>query len=103
MSVKERDVEYALVNAVRDAGGIAYKFSSPARRNVPDRLVVLPGCVPFFVECKRPGEKPTKAQAREHQRLRDMEQVVEVIDTVAKADGLVAQIIRLRHLKEMLA
>lgn len=94
MSVKERDVEYALVNAVRDAGGIAYKFSSPARRNVPDRLIDLPGAPLFFVECKRPDEEPRKAQAREHARLRARGKVVWIIDTVDKAKTLVASVVR---------
>lgn len=66
----ERDVEAYLVEKVRMAGGIAFKFTSPARRAVPDRLVLLPGGRVVFVECKRPGEKPTPAQSREHERIR---------------------------------
>ena len=38
---------------VKDIGGIAYKFVSPAHRGVADRLVVLPGGVVWFVEVKR--------------------------------------------------
>lgn len=80
MSVRESAVEAALVDAVRRHGGIAYKFSSPARRNVPDRLVVLPGRAPFFVECKRPGEGPNKGQAREIARLLGLGQTVYLLD-----------------------
>lgn len=78
--IRERDVEERLVAAASHVGGIAYKFTSPGRRNVPDRLVVLPKVVPFFVECKAPGCKPTAAQQREHERLRALGATVFVID-----------------------
>lgn len=48
----ERDVEKKLVKGVTAVGGIAYKFTSPARRGVADRLVVLPGGRVIFVELK---------------------------------------------------
>lgn len=69
MRPRESQIERQLVGAVEAAGGLAYKFVSPGRRNVPDRIVLLPGCAPQFVELKRPGAKPTPAQEREHQRI----------------------------------
>ncbi|WP_374312494.1 VRR-NUC domain-containing protein [Dongia sp.] len=93
MSVKENVVEGTLVAEVKRHGGVAYKFSSPARRNVPDRLVDLPGVPLFFVECKRPGEKPRKAQEREHARLRSRGKTVWVIDAVDQAKTLVASVV----------
>ena len=68
----ERDVEAWLVAEVKRRGGIAYKFTSPQRRSVPDRLVLMPGGGVFFVECKRPGGKPTDAQVREHEKIRGL-------------------------------
>jgi hypothetical protein len=50
--------------------GIAYKFVSPGRRSVPDRIVLLPGGRIVFVECKSPGKAPRADQLREHERLR---------------------------------
>jgi hypothetical protein len=67
--VRERDVEAALVAAVEAAGGLALKFTSPGRRSVPDRVVILPGKPVVFVECKAPGAKCTAAQLREHARI----------------------------------
>lgn len=61
----EKQVEAKLVAAVKRAGGVAYKFSSPSRRGVPDRIVVLPGGRPVFVEVKRPGGKLSPLQERE--------------------------------------
>ena len=78
----EKDVEAHLVEGVKRLGGVAYKFTSPGRRNVPDRICVLPGGRIVFVELKAPGKKPTAGQAREHQRLRDLGQEVVVCDNV---------------------
>lgn len=80
--MREREVEAALVKAVRDAGGTAYKFSSPGHAGVPDRVCVFP---PYgrivFVEVKAPGKKPTALQWKEIRRLRNMGCRVEVIDS----------------------
>jgi Holliday junction resolvase-like predicted endonuclease len=48
----EKHIEAYLVKRVKELGGIAYKFVSPARRGVADRLVVLPGGVVWFIEVK---------------------------------------------------
>lgn len=52
--VREDVIERHLVNEVKKAGGIAYKFTSPGRRGVPDRIVLLPNGKIIFVECKAP-------------------------------------------------
>jgi hypothetical protein len=65
----ETVVEEYLRNQVKKIGGIAYKFTSPMRRSVPDRICVFPGDNIWFVECKAPGKKPTQAQYREMARL----------------------------------
>ena len=38
----EKDIEAHLRDKVKDADGIAFKFTSPSRRSVPDRLVLMP-------------------------------------------------------------
>ncbi len=68
--IRESTIEKYLVTEVKKSDGIAYKFLSPGRRAVPDRLVLLPGGRAVFVECKAPGEKPRPEQLREHERLR---------------------------------
>lgn len=92
--MREKIVEENLIKVVKSADGIAYKFTSPARRSVPDRLCLLPvaaehqeivGRYVKFVECKAPGKKPTPAQAREHDRLRKMGYDVRVLDSIEGA------------------
>ncbi|PHM39301.1 nuclease p44 [Xenorhabdus mauleonii] len=81
MKIREDVIEKHLVNEVKKAGGIAYKFVFPGRRGVPDRIVVLPKGRVVFVECKAPGEKPRPDQLREHERLRALGQKVVVLDS----------------------
>ncbi len=79
--IRESTVENNLVKKVKAAGGIAYKFTSPGRKAVPDRLVLLPGGRVVFVECKAPGELPRADQVREHNRLRALGFKVVVLDS----------------------
>lgn len=83
---RERDVETYLGACVRTLGGVAYKFTSPGRRSVPDRHVRLPGAVEFYVECKAPGGKLTVLQASEHHRLRALGARVYVCNTKEDVD-----------------
>jgi hypothetical protein len=89
--MRERDIEKYLVQKVKKLGGIAYKFTSPARRSVPDRLCVLPKNEVFFVELKAPGKKPTEGQEREIARLRALGCKVFVIDSKEGVDKLLAE------------
>lgn len=83
--MREREIEMALIDRARALGGHAYKWTSPGRVGVPDRIVVLPGRV-LFVECKAPGREPAPHQLREIGRLRSLGQQVEVIDTLERLD-----------------
>ena len=41
--MREKTIERKLVIAVKAAGGIAPKFTSPGFDGMPDRIVLLPG------------------------------------------------------------
>lgn len=90
----ERTVEAYLVKKVKEAGGIAYKFTSPQRRSVPDRICLFPGGRIVFVEVKAPGKKPTSLQAREHVRLDDYGHTVAVIESKEGVDGLLRTVVQ---------
>jgi len=83
----EAKAENALVRAVLRLGGIAYKFTSPGRRGVPDRLVVLPGGRVIFVEVKAPGGRLSKLQEIEIARLRTQGARVTVIWSASDVEG----------------
>ncbi|MDN7495037.1 hypothetical protein QZM89_07550 [Burkholderia gladioli] len=88
----EKTVEAYLVERVRALGGTAYKFTSPARASVPDRIVVLPPGRIFFVEVKRPGGKLTRGQEREHEHLRRLGADVRVLDSIGAINAFLNEV-----------
>jgi Holliday junction resolvase len=61
----ERDIEKHLVRRVAEHGGVAYKFVSPGRVGVADRIVVLPGGVVWFVELKSGTQAAIQIEGQE--------------------------------------
>lgn len=78
--MREREIEEKLRDAVRRAGGKAYKFTSPGNDGVPDRLLVMPGGRIGFVEVKAPGKKPTPLQQARIRELEELGCLVQVLD-----------------------
>ena len=78
----EKQIESKVCDYAKSRGLLVYKFTSPARAAVPDRLFILPSGRVFFCEFKREGQKPTPAQEREHNRLRLHKVCIFVIDNV---------------------
>ncbi len=79
--LREKQIESYLCSQVKKRlGGKARKYNSPGRAAEPDRILTWEGyCV--FVECKRPGEKPTRAQIKAMDDLRMDGQLVYWVDT----------------------
>lgn len=86
--ISEKDIEKYLRKSIIELGGEAYKFSSPARRGVPDRLCILPNGVSIFVECKRPGKFATALQIKEINKLRQLGQTAIVVSSYTEVDKL---------------
>ena len=93
-NIREKDVEKYLKRKVTSwLGGKAYKYTSPARRSVPDDILLW---IPIgtsrgrlvFVECKAPGKKLTDLQALEAGRLMGLGQLVFMVDTYEAVDDL---------------
>ena len=84
--IREDTIEEHWAKEVGKRGGFTYKLTVPGRRNVPDRLTMLPLTPTFFAELKSPGKKPTAAQEREHNRIRGWGGEVEWFDTKWEID-----------------
>lgn len=82
--MREKEIEEKLRKAVKQAGGKAYKFTSPGIAGVPDRLVVMPGGHIGFVEVKAPGKKPTLLQQARMRELEELGCRVRVLDDPGK-------------------
>lgn len=87
----EKVIEKKVCNYAKSLGILVYKFTSPSRRSVPDRLFILPGGKGvFFIEFKRKGCKPTPAQEVEIATIRRQGVKVFVIDNVDAGEKTVA-------------
>lgn len=90
--MREKSIEVKLVAAVKTAGGVCWKFTSPGTSGVPDRIVLMPSGRIGFVEVKTPGETPRPLQCLRIRTLRRLgfkafvldspEQIGEIIDAI---------------------
>lgn len=80
----EKTLERALVEKIRQLGGICLKLQGNMYAGMPDRLILLPGGKAIFVELKSEGIKPRKLQLIRHEELRALGFKVFVIDTHKK-------------------
>lgn len=87
----EKVIEKKVCDHAKQLGCLVYKFTSPSRRSVPDRIFIMPdGKGAFFIEFKRKGAKPTEAQKIEIAKIRGQGMRVFVIDNVEAGKACVA-------------
>jgi hypothetical protein len=72
MNFPEKTLERYLVRRVRALGGECFKFLSPGRAGMPDRMIVLPGNQISFLELKASGKKPRPLQLHILARLNEL-------------------------------
>jgi hypothetical protein len=70
VGIRENKVETYLSDKVKEIGGLCYKWTSPGRPGVPDRIVIHEGNS-YFVEIKTVDGRLSGQQLREFARLRD--------------------------------
>ena len=90
--MREKTIEQKFRAAVKAAGGLAVKFTSPGFDGVPDRIVLLPGGKMAFVEVKAPGEKPRPLQLARHRLFRRLGFRVYVLDEKSQIGGMIDEI-----------
>lgn len=85
----EKSTEAYLRDEVKRLGGRSYKWVSPGRSGVPDRIVILPGGRVVFVELKSEGKTSTDQQKKRQAELRALGCTVYAdIDTKEKVRAL---------------
>lgn len=103
VEVTEKAIEKYLREQVTAVGGLCYKWVSPSRRGVPDRICIFPPFLPrgqgtvWFIEVKRPDEEPSGQQKREMERLTRMGQLVGIIDSKKGVDMFIAKYHEVRN------
>jgi hypothetical protein len=86
--MREKIIEQYLVQQCKAQRWECWKLTSPARRGVPDRLIILPGMV-AFVEVKSPKGRLTLLQEKVLRRLKDKGQTTAVVYSKEQVDELV--------------
>ena len=81
----EKNIEQALIRAVRNTGGLCLKFVSPGWDGAPDRICLWPGGRIAFVELKRPGGKVRPLQWTRLEQLRALGFRADVVDSLEAA------------------
>lgn len=76
--LRESEIEKIFCDRVKSKGGLSYKFVSPQRRGVPDRIVLWPHRV-HFIELKTNSGKLTKLQIKQQGILTAMGQRVHTL------------------------
>lgn len=89
MDILEREIEEKLKARLESLGCLVFKFMSPGKAGVPDRLVLLPGGRCFFVELKRPGQKLRPLQRFWKEKLEAMGASYYVVDSYEAIDTVV--------------
>lgn len=84
----EKTIEHKLKSAVKNMGGIAFKFTAPGINGVPDRLVLLPHGKLAFIELKAPGKDMRPLQVRRKRQLEQLGFLVYCIDSTEQIGGV---------------
>lgn len=90
--MRESFIEEKLTKAVRQNGGICWKFTSPGTAGVPDRIILMPEGRIAFVEVKAPGEKPRPLQQSRHRLLRRLGFKVYVLDALEDIEKIISEV-----------
>ena len=94
MQKRERNVERKLADRVREFGGIAYKFTSPGNAGVPDRIVLLPYGIIYFVELKTEIGRLSPVQIAQQDRIRSLGCRVETVYGMGDVERLACEMSR---------
>lgn len=98
--MRENVIEDYLVKQVRSIGGLAYKFTSPGRRGVPDRICVFHQNIVVFVECKSPTGRTSALQDFEIKEIRKRGVQAIIIDSRPRVDALINWVKKVMYVKK---
>ena len=84
----ESHIEKKVCEYAKSLGWLVYKFVSPGKRSVPDRIFLRDGWT-FFIEFKGPDKLPTQAQLREIRKIVNTGHLVFVVNGIDMGRGIV--------------
>lgn len=90
--MRESDLEKRLKDKIEQLGGLCFKWVSPGRRGVPDRICILPKGRTIFVEMKAPNGRLSPLQKKRIQELESLKHEVRVLYSKQKVDEFIKEI-----------
>ena len=84
--MNERTVETAVCGIVKKLGGVCWKWVSPGRGGVPDRVCLFKNGRILFIELKRPGLKDGRSE-QQKKVARIMDALGHPVHRVDSAEG----------------
>lgn len=93
MGKPEGIIEDYLIKQAENHDSVCYKFTSPGKRGVPDRIVIGHGYT-VFVECKSPTGTTRKQQDFRIKEMRDHGALVYVLNTKSAIDDFFEKLIK---------
>ena len=90
--MKERKIEEKLRKAVRQKGGLCWKFVSPGNAGVPDRIILMQNGKVAFVELKATGETMRSLQEKRKRQLQSLGIKVFCLDSVEDIPKVIQEI-----------
>ena len=82
----EKSIESYLLRKTKAKKGLCIKAVAAGWSGWPDRTILLPGGILFFVELKAPGKKPRKTQKAVHGILENLGFGVYSIDSKTQVE-----------------
>ena len=86
-AMKEKEIEKHFCWAVERIGGRTYKFTSPGRKGVADRIACLPDGSTWFVELKTKGGRLSPLQKMFMSEVMSLKQNYACLWTKEQVDG----------------
>jgi hypothetical protein len=85
MQVLEKAIERRFVQNMKRLGIVALKLNLSGNVGWPDRMILLPGGRPLFIEFKVATSAPRKIQRNRHKKLKDLGYEIRVFSCATKA------------------
>ena len=85
----EKSIERYLVARVKGLNGICLKYSNPGMIGYPDRIVLLPYGVVFWVELKSKGKQLQAIQRERILQMANIGHFVHICDSREDVDNLI--------------
>lgn len=93
MSILESSIEEAATEYARKNGLLVLKFTPMGQRGWPDRVFIAGDGTHFYIEFKRPGQKPRKLQEHRMQQLELQGCLVYWADNLQQAKDIINEFV----------